>query len=89
MKFKTPSFTLQSVRLKTTSAVTLLVLTKGAHMSETIAEFSKIGVMPGMMAGIPTLEEEVANMQDIPEKLTRESAERKHALSFKKKRLLS
>jgi len=42
-------------------------------LSKIDAESSKTVVMPAMMTGSTTLEEEMANMKAILEKLTRES----------------
>ena len=43
-------------------------------MSKAEAESSKTVVMPAMMTGTTTLEEEMANMKAILERLTRENA---------------
>ena len=49
---------------------------KGTRLSETKAESFKTIVMPAMMTGSITLEDEMTNMKAILEKLTRESEEK-------------
>lgn len=76
--------------VKTATTVTLLRLVqRGVRMSQTEAESSKTVVMPAMMIGATTLEEETTNMEVILENSPGRAQKRKHASSFKKKRLLS
>jgi len=56
-------------------------------MLETEAESSKTVVMPAMMTGLITLEEEMANMKVILEKLTRVSAEKKAHIKFQEEKI--
>jgi len=55
---------------------------KGVRMSEIEVESSKIVVMPSMMTGTTTLEEEMANMKVILEKLTRANEEKEACIKF-------
>ena len=88
MKFKTSSFNLQYARLKTiTSVAVLRPHQRGAHMLETKVESSKTIVMLAMMTGSTTLEEEMANMKAILEKLTRESEEKEARINFQEEKI--
>jgi len=55
-------------------------------MLETEAESSKTVVMPTMMTSTSTLEEEMANMKAILEKLTRKNAEKGSAHQASRRR---
>jgi len=56
-------------------------------MSEIEAESSKTVVMPTMMTDITTLEEEMANMKAILEKLTRENEEKEARIKFQQEKI--
>jgi len=56
-------------------------------MLEIEVESSKTIVIPAMMMGTTTLEEEIANMKVILEKLTRESAEKEARIKFQEKKI--
>ena len=56
--------------------------TKEAHMSVTEVKSSKTIVMPAMMTSTTTLEEEMAKMKAILEKLTKKSAEKEARIKF-------
>jgi len=60
---------------------------KGACLSETEAESSRTVIMPAMMKGSTTLEEEIANMKAILEKLTRESEEKEACIKLQEKKI--
>ena len=51
-------------------------------MSKTEVESSKTVVMPTMITGTTTLEEEMANMKAILEKLTRDNEENEVRIKF-------
>ena len=53
------------------------------RMSETEVESSKTIVMPAMMTGTTTLEEEMTNMKVVLETLTRSNEEKKARIKLK------
>jgi len=60
---------------------------KGACMSETEVESSKSVVMPAMMTSTTTLEEEIANMKAILEKLTRDNKEKEAHIKLQEEKI--
>jgi len=60
---------------------------KGARMSETKVESSKTVVMPAMMIGTTTLEEEMANMKAILEKLTKDNEEMEARIKLQEEKI--
>ena len=56
-------------------------------MSETEDESSKTVVMPAMMTGTTTVEEEMTNMKGILEKLTRESVKKEAGIKFQEEKI--
>jgi len=60
---------------------------KGVRMSETEVKSSKIVFMLAMMIGTTTLEEEMANMKAILEKLTRDNEEKEAHIKLQKEKI--
>ena len=56
-------------------------------MSEAEVESSKTVVMPVMMTGTTTLEEEMANMKAILDKLTRENEEKEVRVKIQEEKI--
>ena len=60
---------------------------KGARMSETEVESTKTVVMPAMMTDATTLEEEMANMKAVLEKLTRDNEEKEARIKLQEEKI--
>jgi len=56
-------------------------------MSEAEVESSKTVVMPAMLTGITTLKEEMANMNAILEKLTRDHEEKEACIKLQEEKI--
>jgi len=60
---------------------------KGTRMSENEVEFSKTVVMLAIMTSTITLEEQMANMKAILEKLTRDNEEKEARIKFREENI--